>query len=125
MGDLTMNLVNMMACTEEQEEFHKSDTELTDTEDTDANAHTRSLVPSPNLSFTLRPMEQDPTKQYPPFVRMLMRKRPEMRDLVNHLKRRTTAYDLWEVGASYFNVPRVFEITQLVTNASCSRLPNK
>jgi hypothetical protein len=39
-----------------------------------------------------------PAKQYSAFVQMLMQKRPEMNDIVNVVKRRPRAVDMWQVG---------------------------
>ncbi|KAI9054841.1 hypothetical protein LZ554_001985 [Drepanopeziza brunnea f. sp. 'monogermtubi'] len=94
----------------EQDEGYKSDVEMT--EYIDENAHADRI-------FALRPIEispasrvsdqreksdeeieevtiDKPAKEYPPFVRMLMRTRPEMSEIVNHINKRTTARDMWE-----------------------------
>ncbi|EKD19665.1 uncharacterized protein L3040_001990 [Drepanopeziza brunnea f. sp. 'multigermtubi'] len=94
----------------EQDEGGRSDVEMI--EYIDENAHADRI-------FALRPIEissasrvsdqrenfdeeieeftiEKPTKEYPPFVRMLMRTRPEMSEIVNHINKRRRARDMWE-----------------------------
>ncbi|KAL5316708.1 hypothetical protein ACEPPN_015758 [Leptodophora sp. 'Broadleaf-Isolate-01'] len=98
------------------EDMEQNDTEMYGYEDSNG-VEAENHQSTPPVAFTLRPigmspgsmisdessdeMEIDelisrPIKEYSPFVQNLMRKRPEMDEVVNVVKRRKTAREMWK-----------------------------